>query len=306
VDRRRRLLANAYEVLTGDVLTEAAQAWGASVAKKVRLSDALAIGGSGLTDEEYRYALMAHFDFVVVGGESELALFAVEFDGPHHDSDPGARGRDAMKESICRRLGMPLLRVREEYLLDVLHEPILGWLVSVWFLAEAFEPATGKPFNFRLTMMEPKDGPAQIMTFAPEARRRIFDFIVRDAGGPQDTTVDPDGKVQHKVTFWFPFIAMNDDPEGTGTAQAFALIRLRDGRGLAGRNSCRAVEFGRIQPGDIAGELALLDASLKIDALDMGQVAAEDALTPPDEFDALLASIRDWRHDPIFIPELPI
>jgi hypothetical protein len=29
-------------------------------------------------------------------------------------------------------------------------------------------------------------------------------------------------------------------------------------------------------------------------------------LTPPDEFDALLASTRDWRHYPIFIPELPI
>jgi hypothetical protein len=110
------------------------------------------------------------------------------------------------------------------------------------------------------------------MTFAPEARRRIFDFIVRDAGGLQDTTVDPDGTVHHTVTLWFPSIAMNDDPEGTGTAQAFALMRLRDGRGLAGRNSCRAVEFGRIRPGDIAGEMALLDASLKIDALDTGRL----------------------------------
>src|SRR5262245_50313923 len=103
VTDRRRPLLNSYEVLTADVLAEAAKVGGAVIAEKVRVADALEIASSGLTDEEYEYALKAHFDFVVVTGEEHTVLFAVEFDGPGHDVPDAAR-RDALKDAICTKL----------------------------------------------------------------------------------------------------------------------------------------------------------------------------------------------------------
>jgi hypothetical protein len=305
-DHRRPLRANSYEVLTADVLVEAAKAGNAVVAEKIRVADALEIGASGLSDEEYEYALKAHFDFVVVAGDDHMPLFAVEFDGPSHD-DPDVKRRDALKDAICAKLGMPLLRVREEHLLGLVHESILAWLVRVWFLAAAFEPLTGEPFNFRLTLTEPADGrPAHIATFVPEARGRIFDFLVRDAGGGQLKAQEPDGTRHMTVTFWFPYVAAHDDPEGTGYAQGYALASLQSGAGLVGRSRCRAVRFGPIRPSDIAGELALLDLAEQIESLELGQLDASEVLLSKPEMDALIAATSDWDSDPIFIPNLPI
>jgi Protein of unknown function (DUF2726) len=301
-DRRRPLRSNAYEVLTADLLAGAAEAAGSFVTEKVRIADALEIGESGLTDEEYSYALKAHFDFVVVTGEEHTALFAVEFDGPSHDTADGQR-RDALKDAICAKLGMPLLRIREEHLLGIGHEPILAWLVTAWFLAAAFEPVTGEPFNFRLTMTEPKEGRAHLFTFVPEARGRIFDLLVRDAGGGQEVQ---DAVGRRRVTIWFPYVAIHDDPEGTGYAQGYAFLRLQNGTGLVGRSRCRAVRFGPIRPGDIAGELALLDLAEQIESLELGQVDRSDVLLSAHEVEALLAATTDWDTYPIFIPQLPI
>ena len=155
-------------------------------------------------------------------------------------------------------------------LVDVTHEPILAWLVKAWFLAAAFEPVTGQPFDYRLTMTEPEDRPAHIFTFVPEARRRIFDFLVRDSGDSMETQPAPEGTTRWTVTFWFPYVAAHDDPNGTGDAQAYAFLRLRSGAGLVGKARCRAVHFGPIRPGDIAGELALLDAAETIESLPEG------------------------------------
>jgi len=65
-DRRRELLVNAYEELTLELLGGAAAPWGCRAAYKVRVADALTIDGSDLDAGEREYALMAHFDFVVV------------------------------------------------------------------------------------------------------------------------------------------------------------------------------------------------------------------------------------------------
>jgi hypothetical protein len=94
-DRRRELLVNAYEELTLELLGGAAAPWGCRAAYKVRVADALTIDGSDLDAGEREYALMAHFDFVVVQGDRRRVLFAVEFDGRYHDTDDDARRRDA-------------------------------------------------------------------------------------------------------------------------------------------------------------------------------------------------------------------
>ena len=116
-DRRRKLLVNLGEEQADSTLRDAADKHGVRVFPKLRLADAVNIDRSGLPDELYRYALRAHLDFVIARGTDAQALFAVEFDGPSHESNE-ARKRDAMKDEICERLGLPLIRVDADFASD--------------------------------------------------------------------------------------------------------------------------------------------------------------------------------------------
>ena len=59
----------------------------------------------------WRYALQGHFDFLLAYTTSSIRYFAVEFDRPSHMRNPDTIRRDAMKNTICQRLCLPLLRV---------------------------------------------------------------------------------------------------------------------------------------------------------------------------------------------------
>lgn len=108
---------------------------GAAVYAKVRVADVLPIENSGISSEEYTYALKSHFDFLVANGRQD-PLFAVEFDGPSHGS-PAQEVRDAIKNRLADRFGLPLLRVRSAHLLRRYDGwDLLSWIVDVWFLQE--------------------------------------------------------------------------------------------------------------------------------------------------------------------------
>jgi hypothetical protein len=141
VDRRRRLLVNIGEEEADSVLREVADKFGVRVVPKPRLADAVDINRSGLPDDLYTYALKAHLDFVIARGSDAMALFAVEFDGRYHETDAAAQRRDAMKDAICERLGLPLLRVDADFLRTVKGFRLLAWLVELWFLDEAIVEA---------------------------------------------------------------------------------------------------------------------------------------------------------------------
>lgn len=87
-DRRKKLL-NGHESTSRELLGEAAKKNGAEVFSKPRVADVLDINASGFDNELYRYALQAHFDFVVADAETK-GLFAVEYDGPGHGKDKRA------------------------------------------------------------------------------------------------------------------------------------------------------------------------------------------------------------------------
>jgi very-short-patch-repair endonuclease len=106
----KRLL-NQSEDATDQRLRAASRRHDASVFPKVRLADILPIEGSGITNREYSYALNAHVDFVVADADHD-PLFAVEFDGPTHRSEK-QMVRDEIKNRLCRRLGLPLIRIDE-------------------------------------------------------------------------------------------------------------------------------------------------------------------------------------------------
>src|SRR5262245_61176715 len=69
---------------------------------KVRVADVLPINGSGISNDLFSFALASHFDFVVAD-EAHYPLFAVEFDGPLHQTEAMQVERDRKKNSLCQR-----------------------------------------------------------------------------------------------------------------------------------------------------------------------------------------------------------
>jgi len=76
----------------------------------VGMGNVVASEGMGLSDAELRYLRLAHFDFVIWDAK-ERAMAAWEYDGVHHVTDPEQQRRDRLKDSICRKAGLPLYRV---------------------------------------------------------------------------------------------------------------------------------------------------------------------------------------------------
>jgi hypothetical protein len=82
----------------------------ASVFPKMRVADVLRIERSGISDRYYTYALKAHFDFVVADDQGRPKL-AIEFDGSGHDPV-----NDHLKNDLCERFGLPLVRITSRHL----------------------------------------------------------------------------------------------------------------------------------------------------------------------------------------------
>lgn len=76
----------------------------------VGMGDVVASEGMGLSDAELRYLRLAHFDFVIWDAK-ERAVAAWEYDGAHHVIDSEQQRRDRLKDSICRKAGLPLYRI---------------------------------------------------------------------------------------------------------------------------------------------------------------------------------------------------
>ncbi|MFZ5823434.1 MAG: AAA domain-containing protein, partial [Bacillota bacterium] len=83
------------------------------VAPKMRVLDSLEPTRlADLTQQERDYAFRAHFDLVVVGLDGFRPVAAVELDGATHEQDPLTMARDRLKNAICEKASLPLLRVR--------------------------------------------------------------------------------------------------------------------------------------------------------------------------------------------------
>lgn len=65
-----------------------------------------------LTQQERDYAFRAHFDMVLVDQESFKPVAVVELDGAIHVNDLITMARDRLKDSLCEKAGLPLIRVR--------------------------------------------------------------------------------------------------------------------------------------------------------------------------------------------------
>lgn len=167
--RLKRIL-NEPEEVTNKILNDVTSKYEASVHTKIRVADVLEIRNSGLHDNEYKYTLMAHFDFLVTD-KDHIPKFAVEFDGSQHKTDASAIRRDELKNSICRKFDLPLLRITSAYFEKIGRFPtILSWITELYFLQELFYDAQDKG-------QIPQDEPwmwFSVVGYDPVVRYRVF------------------------------------------------------------------------------------------------------------------------------------
>jgi hypothetical protein len=136
-------IVNPHEQVAYQELESLADEYGYNIHVKVRLADVVSIEGSGLNDALFGFALKSHLDFLVCN-ESHDPLFAVEFDGPSHQ-ETKQRDRDARKNAICDRFGLPILRINTNHLLKKYNKAsLLKWIISAWELQKAFNEAQQK------------------------------------------------------------------------------------------------------------------------------------------------------------------
>jgi hypothetical protein len=257
---------NKYEEAADSALRQVTSIWGARVCPKVRLADALVIEYSGLSDDEYSYALKAHFDFVVARAKqkeaSEIAAFAVEFDGPQHDCHPDQILRDHSKNTICDKLGMPLLRIDGGYLNQVGRYTLLGWLVHWWFLWEWFSKAQAQGII-------PKDEIFDYSGFfvrIPENGRivRPYDPFEPYYAAVERLRIPHRGRMPNH-----PILKGYED--GDGYVVGCASVALPDGSHIIGKRRCRGFHFAPVATWDLAQELAVVDAAEQLKAYKGGK-----------------------------------
>lgn len=246
-NRRRRILVNGDEVRTDGALREAASEIGYRIDAKVRVADTLDIDDSGLSNEAYGYAMKAHFDWVVSDAETTEARFAVEFDGLSHQS-VAARRKDELKDGICERLDLPLLRIDGMVLRPYRQRTVLAVLVEAWALYEGFIEAQE---SGTMPLDEVFDPHMSLDAHIEEGR-----LVVEQ---PYNLAATPAALLRRlrrsgQIPAWRRALRSQE-----GTHHAFAWAYLPDGRVIVGRAAVRSSSFPAFPSYDLADDLSFLD-----------------------------------------------
>lgn len=109
-----------------------------TVLNKIRIADTILIKNSGIRNKLYNYALSSHFDFLICNSNF-FPLFAVEFDGPLHESQDQLY-KDHLKNELCDLFELPILRINNKYSYQMSNEfNYLTWLIEFYFAFKDFE-----------------------------------------------------------------------------------------------------------------------------------------------------------------------
>lgn len=108
---------------------------------KLRLSDVIQKGGTHLTNREFDFYTRSHCDFVVADHHARPVM-VVEYDGPLHQLSAEQQERDEIKNELCRRAGLGLLRVNDNYVTKIYRGmTVLRSIVEVTEFEKAFNAA---------------------------------------------------------------------------------------------------------------------------------------------------------------------
>lgn len=254
MDRRKKILATPMEESSDQQLRSWATKNNLRVFSQVALSQVLNINNSGLSKSEFSYALKASFDFVIARQDSR-ALFAVEADGEYHHEDKRKRKLDHLKNSICTKLRMPLIRVGKKAVEVKLQgfSSVLTWLATLFPYAEALGEAYANGTIPEDEIVFPTD---------------IVTFTNKELTFP----LDPTKKVIDKLWQYvhagqipqFPAILhASYSRHSAGGVIAFALAFVREGT-ILGIGGCLAGSLLPIPEHDVSQALALIDLEEQI------------------------------------------
>lgn len=183
-------LLNRREDVVYQELQSIAADNGMKVFAKTRLSDVLEKGRTSLTQREFDYYTRSHFDFIVTDAGAR-PLMVVEYDGPLHVTNEKQRECDKIKDDLCRRAELGMLRINDRHVTKLYRGmTLLRWIVEVKELEKAFYEAqeSGQvPWDegFDPAFLEPADSerrfPYWLSATATQSFHDFFKTIDRDA-----------------------------------------------------------------------------------------------------------------------------
>jgi hypothetical protein len=278
----RPLFVNRYEKVADRLLTESAEEHGDRVSAKVRVADIIDLDEIGVKGDLKGYGLQAHFDFVMSDATGDDVRFAVEFDGAQHWKDPDARRRDAMKDALCERAGLPLLRITSEQTRTAGRWPILNYLIDCFYFAEAFEEAQQsgavpmhEPFIATSAIVPNGRGGYEFNALDSEARSWLF--------AAHEMKLLPCFSTDHFLT--------SDPSSRMEVARHF--MAVAPGRYLCGQARVRAYRFPFMPATELADQLAFVEFVDQAKGWLDGKAVALNADGLAKEFQRLQKEIDD-------------
>ena len=254
-----------------------------AVCPKVRVADVLPIEGSGVDSASFKYALQAHFDFVVTDA-SHTPVFAVEFDGPGHRDDEDQIARDLKKNSLCARFAFPLLRINDNHVSRLYNQrTLLVWIVEVYELQQAFAQAQDRGAI-------PLDEPFDPMLFITAGNSsETFPYWIGRRARLRLLELGRSGAIPHAVTsgiLWF-----DDD----GTIRGLEFVEVSDSLAIVHRTAMRPQLFP-INFSDLLSELLVIFLVERLETWLLTKVGAEPLVRVQEEFDRRFKSRYGRAH----------
>jgi hypothetical protein len=285
---RKPILVNDYEEVVDTKLAKLCDRHGARLFPKVGLKDVLPINGSGLGDEDFSYALKAHFDFILAD-ESDEAILAVEFDGPRHRSDAEQRRRDEKKNRICKDFFLPILRAGAPSLQAADHRTLLEWIIDVWFAERRLRE--------QKSALEDDDW-AEPPEIDPDDFNYRTAYTMREAGLRSFAPLDGFREAREKIGVWYWSRLGSPAFEGwyqetdAGYHVGRLALEVEAGAWLVGvgRADLRGLypwSLGAVCPAIVAQDIALLDIARQLAEWDRGRTVA----TSREVLDAMAAGM---------------
>lgn len=176
-------LLNRSEEVVYRELSSIASDNGMKVFAKPRLSDVIQKGSTFLTQREFDFYTRSHCDFVLTD-EAFRPLMLIEYDGPLHQTDERQQERDEIKNELCRRAALGLLRINANHVTKLYRGiTVLRWIIEVTEMEKAFNEAQANgqiPWEegFDPAFLEPADAggrfPYWLSAAATQSFQRFF------------------------------------------------------------------------------------------------------------------------------------
>jgi len=124
-------ITTAAEARAERVLRRSLSGTGWTVALKLPIQVVLNREAVRLTSEEFSLYTRGHFDFTVYDEDNHEPAFVVEFDAFGHDK-PRQIARDMIKNRLCAKADLPLLRIGIEHVTAEGQLSVLAWIADLF------------------------------------------------------------------------------------------------------------------------------------------------------------------------------